>query len=405
MPKTLPPAAINQPSEYFRTAKSTGSKASVDREGGRFSAGLIERVSVITAGEALGHEAWVDETFISQVHDAMLEADAGVKSRFTHPDMSSDGMGKTTSRLFNPELSKDGLQLYADQHFLQSAHKAPDGDLAGYLMDLADEDPGSYGLSIVFKRDAVAMDEFRLENSDETGDFISPDPGNVNNYEHVRLHSLHAADAVDEPAANPNGLFHREQTIAGEAEAVAAFALGLSKQRPEVIRLGLNPDRVRRFAERFLSTHQLELREKSMSAVAAPASAATPATPAATPVDATKPADQPQTTPTATESNSAHGACARYMAAFGDQGAIWFGQGLSFEQAQAKQIEALQASLAKQGEENNARFAALEAKLAAGAKVDGATTPAGFAAGDEGKGARKGFASRLRFPGEPKPQA
>lgn len=405
MPKTVPPAAINQASEYFRTAKSTGSKASVDREGGRFSAGLITRVSVITAGEALGHEAWIDETFISQVHDAMLEADAGVKSRFTHPDMSSDGMGKTTSRLFNPELSKDGRQLYADQHFLQSAHKAPDGDLAGYLMDLADEDPASYGLSIVFKRDSVAMDEFRLENSDEQGEFISPDSGNVNNYEHVRLHSLHAADAVDEPAANPNGLFHREQTIAGEAEAVAAFALGLSKQRPEVVRLGLNPDRVRGFAERFLSTHKLELREKSMSATAAPASDATPATPAATPAEATKPAEQTQTTPTATEANSQRVEAEKFMASFGEQGAIWFAQGLSFEQAQAKQIEALQASQAKQKEDSDARFAALEAKLAAGAKVDGATAPAGFAAGDDNKNARKGFASKLRFPGEPKPQA
>lgn len=387
MPKHNPPAVLDQAPEYFRTAKATGSQAAVVREGGKFSAGLITRVSVITAGEALGHEAWIDETFISQVHDAMLDADAGVKSRFTHPDMSSDGMGKTTSRLFNPELSADGRQLFADQHFLQSAHKAPDGDLAGYLMDLAAEDPAAYGLSIVFKRDAAAMDGFRIENLDADGEFASPDPSNVNNYEHVRLHSLYAADAVDEPAANPNGLFHREQTIAAEAEAVASFALGLSSERPEVVRLGLNPDRLRGFASRYLTSHNLELRTKSMSAEATPAAETPVTTPVVTP-EATKPAETTPTTVTP-EANSARGEAARFHAAFGDQGAVWYAQGLTFEQAQQKQNDAL-----------SNRLTAIEAQLAAGGKITGEGKAAGFTAGDDKSGGRKGFASKLRMPGE-----
>lgn len=350
------PAFLATTPTMFRTAKASGSKSSVDRTGGKYGAGLISGVSVITVGEALGHEAWIDKTFIEQVRRALAALPEGVKSRWTHPDMSSDGLGKLTSRIMDPVKSADGKQLFANQHFLGVAHRAPDGDLAGYLMDLAEEDPKAYGLSIVFHRDKVAAEEFRLANLDDNGQFRSPDPANVNNYEHIRLGSLEAADAVDEPAANPGGLFSRRRDVAREADAVAMFALGISSERPAVVSLGLDPDRVRGFAMRFMQTHGLELRQKVVA------------------VDRSE--------------------VAGFVKEFGDQGAIWFAEGLSLEDAWQRHNEELRH-----------RVVAAEERLKAQARVTGATSPAGFFADDSlnergGRGSRGGFASKLRFPGE-----
>ena len=90
MPSNHLPPTLAEPPAYFRAAKASGSKAVVDREGGKYGAGLINGVSLITAGEALGHGLWIDETFIEQARAALAEEPNGVKSRWTHPDMSGD---------------------------------------------------------------------------------------------------------------------------------------------------------------------------------------------------------------------------------------------------------------------------------------------------------------------------
>ena len=246
----------NKP-EYFRTAKSTGTIERVDRRGGFRSQGVIRGVSVITRGEALGHDLWVDHEMLEQVTEQINQANKGVKSRFTHPSMSGDGLGKFTGRVMDAELHGD--QVVADQHFTRAGHSSPDGDLATYLMDMADDSPDSYGLSIVFDLDAEQVEFFTEDNTDENGQFVSPDPDNVRNLKHARVAAVRAVDSVDEPAANPAGLFHREADLVQEAETVAAFALGLSDNQPTTTRLGLDPDRVRGFVQRFLSSHKLEI--------------------------------------------------------------------------------------------------------------------------------------------------
>ncbi|MEM1205105.1 MAG: hypothetical protein AAGN66_17880 [Acidobacteriota bacterium] len=253
------------PTDRFRAAPSKGFSAApnVDREGGLYGAGIIPQVSLITCGEALGHYKWIDETFVQQVHDAVLAAGdegVGVKSRFTHPGMSSDGLGKTVGRARDPQISDDGRQVYADLHILESAHRAPDGNLASYVMDLAEEDPETFAISIVFDRDVLAEEEFKLANSKapapgESPFFESPDPDNVEHYDHVRLASLHAADFVDEPAANPGGLFHRVD-VPAEATAAVAFVLGQSDEAPAET-FGVHPERARQFVGRYLANEGL----------------------------------------------------------------------------------------------------------------------------------------------------
>lgn len=365
------PAFLSTPPMMFRTAKATGSRSAVDRTGGKYGAGLITGVSVITAGEALGHNAWIDETFVEQVRRAVAALPDGVKSRWTHPDMSSDGLGKLTSRIMDPVKSADGKQLFANQHFLGIAHRAPDGDLAGYLMDLAEEDPKAYGLSIVFHRDEAAAEAFHLANLDENGEFRSPDRNNVHNYEHIRLGALEAADAVDEPAANPNGLFSRTKDIAREADAVAMFALGLTNERPAILQLGLDPDRVRAFAMRFLATHGLEVKAKSSGSSQSKSLA--PATLAASRAPTSR-----------AEIN-------RFRREFGDVGAVWYAEGLSWEDARQRYNQKL-----------SDEIFAKEIRLKAQSRVTGETAPAGFCADDarSEQGVRRGFANKFRLPGQ-----
>lgn len=252
----------------FRAAPSKGAKPRVDRTGGDDGAGIIYGASIVTEGEALGHRAWLDRAFIESVHQAVNGAGRrGVKMRFTHPSLSGDGLGSFLGRAKKSRISDDSgmAKSLVDIHLSKTAHDTPDGDLASYVMDLADADPEAFGVSIVFSPDYGAEDRFVAEHEDEDGNFRSPDKNNGKNYRHARLAKLHAADVVDDPAANPDGLFRRQQGIAEEADQLCAFALGLSEQRPELQYLGVDAERIAGFAARFLDHHSLELRSKEMA--------------------------------------------------------------------------------------------------------------------------------------------
>lgn len=287
----------------------------VDPTGGDKQAGIIYGAAIITRGEALGHGHWCDATFCASVADALNAfSAAGLKARFAHPDMSGDGIGTFLGRWKLGVV--DGDLVRADLHFSRSAHRSPDGDLAEYVMGLALEDPEAFGTSIVFMHDYAAEDAFRaehtteVETTDEWGEkrkrsiFKSPDPDNKKNLRHVRLKALLAADVVDEPAANPGGMFHRSG-VAHEAEALVSYALGLSNERPALSRLDVDPDRAMGFVTRLLERNQLELRKKESPMPAEQTTSSAPPTQqsAAPTTQATSPATEttpPTSTPPAT---------------------------------------------------------------------------------------------------------
>jgi len=156
------PTAIDQAPAYFRSAAIHAGVHHVARDLGIFGKGVITDISVITAGEALGHDLWIDQDFLSDVADAInafANTDlGGVKARLTHPGLSSDGVATKLGRVRNARL--EGDQVYADLHFQEAATRTPDGDLADYVMTLAEETPEDFGLSIVFEHDLEAADEF-----------------------------------------------------------------------------------------------------------------------------------------------------------------------------------------------------------------------------------------------------
>lgn len=253
---------IEKPLTRFRATPARGGKPRVNREGGMYGAGLITGAAAITRGEALGHNAWVDSFAIDQVVELGNRASKGIKVRFTHPGLSADGMGSQLGRMKN--FRREGDRAIGDIHFSRSSRKTPDGDLGTYVMDLADEDPEAFGMSIVFDQDVEAQNKFAEEHGDEDGRFSTPDDDNSENYRHIRLAKLFASDVVDEPAANPAGLFRAGHEIADEADRLCEYALGLSTERPTLQHLSADADRIAHFAARFLDSHNLEIKEKAM---------------------------------------------------------------------------------------------------------------------------------------------
>lgn len=404
----------------------------VDRQGGDAGAGIIRGMAVISRGEALGHDMWIDADMLQQVAAAINASDAGAKARFTHPSLSGDGLGKFTGRVKN--ASVDGDVVRADLHLSKTAHETPDGDLAGYVMGLAEDDPHAFGNSISFDPDYEAEEEFMIEHGAEwKGDgygymylvgFESPDKNNVNNYPHARLKELRAVDAVDEPAANPHGLFHRGQELAQEAESLLSYSLGLSKERPQLVQLDLDADRVGGFVKRFLDRHGLSIAMKGVGSVtktklnAAPETEA-PQGEAPAPAEEKKAEEKKAETPAASApvtetpaapaapvnqgSGQAAGFAAqgkRFLDAFGAQGGVWFAEGKSFDEAQQLYLKALETQNAALSKENGQLKGRLDRGEAAPVSHDAAPSEKKLCSRDLNLGpSLSKFANGIKMPG------
>ena len=139
----------------------------VDRE-----SGIIERVSVITVGEAKGHEMWVDERSLQMVKELADQFENGVKVKANHYSGVQDIIGSLKN------FAIEGAQLFADLHLFKSH-----SDFNFYL-DIAEEIPDTLGLSIAFSGGVEYI-----------GDRL-----------YIRPTELYSIDLVSEPAANPSGL-------------------------------------------------------------------------------------------------------------------------------------------------------------------------------------------------------
>ena len=244
------------PKKRFRVESrfATEDDVRIDPKGGKRSAGIIKGLSLCARGEALGHGLHLDSQFIEDLAEAAESAANGIKCRFRHPGMCSDGLGSYLGRIYYTGHTDNAV--YGDLHFSKSAHDTPDGDLANYVMQLA-EDPDMAGLSIVFERDFDLEEEFLQQNTDEDGNFQSPDESNESQYRHARLALLKACDVVDSPAANPSGLFH--DPIHNEALAIANYVVGVTEEVPYLSKFEIGPDKVKGFIDSYLSRHNLKI--------------------------------------------------------------------------------------------------------------------------------------------------
>lgn len=116
--------------------------ARVDRE-----QHVIYGVSAMQAVEALGHRLMVDAKSLEQFVTLANATAHGLKSRFTHPGLSADGLGKHLGRIRNFRV--EGDKAVGDLYLSETAAKSPHGDLRAYVESLAAEDPEAFGMSVV----------------------------------------------------------------------------------------------------------------------------------------------------------------------------------------------------------------------------------------------------------------
>lgn len=168
---------------------------------------IIRGVSMAQAVEAIGHGGRLDMRSLEQIVEQTNAKRSGAKSRYTHPGLSSDGMGKFLGRMKNARI--EGDKAVADLHLSDLAFKSPDGNLGEYVLDAAAEDSEAFGFSVVISAERfwVLEDGTEVPVYDED-DRRNQKPNNaVDDLPAFRISELHAVDLVDEPAANRDGMF------------------------------------------------------------------------------------------------------------------------------------------------------------------------------------------------------
>lgn len=229
--------------------------ARVDRE-----QHIVYGVSAAQAVEALGHDMVLDGRTIAEIVEHGNAARNGVKSRFTHPGLSSSGLGKYLGRL--RDFRQEGDKAVADLHIADSAFKSPDGDLGTYVMDMAESDPDMFGMSVVIKgrrvwvlQDGTEMDveDFKEGKRPDTATTEMPV---------VRVRQLLAVDAVDEPAANRDGLFAARHLLATNALSQEAF----DDIDEYLSGAGVSPQRAYEFALAYFAARGVRVQENRQEA-------------------------------------------------------------------------------------------------------------------------------------------
>lgn len=183
------------------STKSAGVGVGVDRENKAILGYVVAQAGVLREPDPRGE---FDEKGLRSIMRLMKEKSSGTKVRFGHPTASGDSVGKFLGRARNPRMSsvtvqRDGRDVElkavrADLYFSETAFEQnPNGNLGEYLMNLAEEDPTSFGSSVVME----AEEEWRLDNhgNQRLGDDGNPLPPLF------RPFAIHASDVVDEGAA------------------------------------------------------------------------------------------------------------------------------------------------------------------------------------------------------------
>jgi hypothetical protein len=161
---------------------------------------------------------------LQMIAELMTAEKLGLKCRFTHPTLSADGLGKFLGRSINPRLdtiTKDGKQIgvvRADLYFDESASKTPNGDLADYVMTLAESDPDALSSSLVIEPEEIYREDTKGQPlRDSEGSLLPPLWYPV---------SLHASDIVDTGEA-VDGLLSANLSVDGLPDEVVRQAAQL----------------------------------------------------------------------------------------------------------------------------------------------------------------------------------
>ena len=141
--------------------------------------GVIKGVSVITLGQARGHDLIIDQTTLEQVVTAAQAYENGVKVKVDHGGGVFSIVGSVK------DFRIEGDKVKADLHLLKTADKKQ------HILELARELPDTFGLSV------------SINGLHERKD------GNT----YARCSRIRSCDIVTDPAANPDGLLEEGATV------------------------------------------------------------------------------------------------------------------------------------------------------------------------------------------------
>lgn len=217
---------------------------------------IIYGVSMAQAVEALGHGGRLDAISVAQIVGLTNGKRSGAKSRYTHPGLSSDGMGKFLGRMKNARVVGD--KAIADLHLSELAFKSPEGNLGEYVLSAAEEEPDAFGFSVVISAEKVWV----LDNGEEIPVFdeekgrYNERPANaIDELPAFRVVDLHAVDLVDEPAANRDGMFSVANLWGTNLDAERVFS-ELDKYAAEA---GFTPAKVYEVALKYAHARGVEV--------------------------------------------------------------------------------------------------------------------------------------------------
>lgn len=198
--------------DAFRTEPLLGlpSSGRVDRQAGKIYGAKAMQIGPLNPGDSRPYK--VDSVTLDQLERLVKQRNVGTKVRFAHPNMSTDGMGRHLGRAANARrvLSPDGDFTAVDITLSDAAKRSPNGDLFSHVLDLAEQTPEDFGLSLAPLMDREAMNKIQ---PDENG--LVP----------VRLKQLTAIDVVDDPAATRGGMFSLDSNHLADLPARATDLL------------------------------------------------------------------------------------------------------------------------------------------------------------------------------------
>lgn len=334
----MPTITTSPKTGLFRTETVNSPPVRVDRAARVvFGCALMQRGD-LNSGDSRNWTV-TDET-LQQAYQLSTHGNNGLKARFTHPNMSSDGMGSYLGRWKNIRLA-DGV-LRADLHIADAAFKSPQGDLGTYVLEMADNDPDMFGVSLATELDIENLMLFE-ETSDSTGNGAARWD--------MRFAAVRAGDVVDEPAATRGGMFDLltvdQRNLPAQATALLQTYFGDAE--PAVVRA-----RIDGFLDRYFSNKGAVMPDEQTASVeetsletAAAGEQDTVTT------QAEQPAGQDTATTPTTVTETAAADLSVYMSTFGDaDGARMFRDKVPFQQAMIQHLTSLRGQIQDLSAEN-----------------------------------------------------
>lgn len=181
---------------------STISGGKIDR-----ATGVISGVSVITLGEAKGHDLKIDGKTLETVQKVASEFSTGVKVKMRHKQDGEHQNVLTDTIGVLKSFSVDGNKTRADLHLLKSLSS----ETKEKIFEMAETMPDQFGFSIHF---TGVSEEIKGEKF-------------------ARCQDLLSIDLSDNPAANPDGLFSMKDSHKDGCDCADCKKLSAEKQAKE----------------------------------------------------------------------------------------------------------------------------------------------------------------------------